>query len=209
MPWEAIGDFANTHGIAALVFLGALGAMGAAVYYMWKRHGEDIKKITELSEKLAGSGKGPDGAEVAAQHKEIINLLKVIRFAYSGDGEVMKKLNEILVIDEQLYEAHLGTGARDEEGRLKWWGAARMEELLTDIISRYEQRIEALQEVRLDEAKAAGTRIDELQEKRVEMSGEMLREMVEVMKDFKSLAKRIQEVMENLQAMMLRGGGNP
>lgn len=204
--WEAIGNFANTHGLAALVFLGALCAMVAAVVYMWRQHTTDIKKITELADKLSKSGSGASEKVLKAQHEEVLGLLKKLRFAYSGDGDVMKKLNEILNIEEKMFEAHLGPGAKDEEGRLKWWGASRMEELLTDFTGRYEQRIEALQELRLKEGKQAGNRIDELQELRVAHADKTVREAIEVMKAVTQIAEDIRKSNEDLRNMIMRGG---
>lgn len=206
--WDFLKTQGELHGPVFLICLLALGAMGVAVWRLWKRHGDDIKVITELSEQLAKSGKGADEKGLKERHEEVLGLLKKLRFAYSGDGDVMKKLNEILDIEEKLFDAHLGPGAKDEEGRLKWWGASRIEELLGDITERCALRIQALQELRLKEGKQAGNRIDELQELRVAHADRTVREAIEVMKAVTQIAEDIRKVVEDLRSMLMRGGGS-
>ncbi len=205
--WEFIGNQFATHGPVFGICLIALIAMGVAVWRMWKQHGEDVKKITELSDKLSKSGRGVADEDLKERHEEVIALLKKIRFAYSGDGEITKKLNEILEIEKQLFEAHLGPNATDDEGRLKWWGASRIEELLGELTTRYESRIEALQDLRLKEGQQAGKRIDELQELRVAHADKTVREAIEVMKAVTQHAKEIRKAVEDLRSLFLRGGG--
>jgi hypothetical protein len=177
--------------------------MGVAVWRVWKRNGELSIRNEALADKVARVGKGSNEGDLKTRHEEVINLLKMIRFVHSGDGEVMKKLNEILDIERQMYEVHLGAGAKDQEGRLKWWGAARVEELLVEITS-YEETIAALQEQRLKEAQSAGHRIDELQEKRVSEAHVMVRESMTILQENQKSSERIREAMEDLRAVVRR-----
>jgi hypothetical protein len=196
--WELGNNVLVQYGLAAFVCLAALAGMGVAVWRIWKRNGELSLRNEALAERLAKVGGEPDVTTIKDRHEEVVSLLKTLRFAYSGDGDVMKKLNEILDIEQKLFEAHLGPGAKDEEGRLKWWGASRIEELLGEITERCSARIEALQEQRLKEAQAAGHRIDELQEKRVSEAHVMVRESMTILQENQKSSERIEALRKKI-----------
>lgn len=138
-------------------------------------------------------------------NKEISKALK----------ELKDLLDETLVLEKQLHEVHLGANARDASGRLKWWGAARVEELFEDLTGRYEEqvgglrtefeaRLSALQEKRIDEARVLTSRIDELQEKRVTEAHEMVREALTILHGVQQSVDRITSAMEALRDVVRR-----
>jgi hypothetical protein len=175
--------------------------MGYAVRALWKRNKELQDRVRPTNGK---------------QHEEVVALLKQIRFQHTSDGELQKKLNEILEIETSLYEAHLGPNARDPQGRLKWWASTdpieemlekaivRWEERLEQLRSQYESRISTIQERRLEEARGSGERIDELHEKRVNESQAMVREALTILRDTQTSVARITATMEDLRALVRR-----
>lgn len=109
---------------------------------------------------------------------------------------IQEQLKELIRLETELHDVHLGPEARDDQNRIKWYGAARMnevvarvEELVTEIrdghIEKVEslheqhgiqlaalrkeftERLTALQTARQNETAAHARRIDELQELRV------------------------------------------
>ena len=184
--WDFLKSLLEQHGLAAVVIVAALAGCGVIIKVLWKRN-QELQK------------------EKSAPNAEISKALKGLKGI----------LDEILVIEKALHEAHLGPNAKDGEGRLKWWGASRIEEMFEDLTTRYEEqigglrtefeaRLNALQEKRIEEARAQSARIDDLQEKRVTEAQEMVREAMTILQDTKSSVDRITIAMEALRDVVRR-----
>lgn len=193
--WELMGSVAEKYGFGALVAIAALGSMAWALREMWRRNKELSEKLTNLP-----------GA-----YDETLEVLKHVKYAHSGDGDIIQKLNKLLELETALYDAHLGANAKDREGRLKWWGAARIDELMEvqrkkhqddmrSLRELYETRIAALQEARSLESAEFVVRIDALQEKRVSEAQQVTSLVVDHVSTTRASVEKITTAMEILSS---------
>ena len=148
---------------------------------------------------------------------------------------IEEQIKELVRMETELHDAHLGPEARDDQNRIKWYGAARVEELvvrieeiITEIREAHVEKIEtlrdehsiqivalrqefterltALQSARHNEAAAYARRIDELQEKRMSEMKEVVTTVVRSSTETNAAVGKISDTMDTLTDVLARGG---
>jgi hypothetical protein len=143
------------------------------------------------------------------------------------------QLKELVRLETELHDVHLGPEAHDEQNRIKWYGAARVDELVVkiegiiaevrqshvakvesireehgvtvDVLRReFAERLTALQTARQNETAAHARRIDELQEKRLAEMKEVVTTVVRSSTETNAAVGKISTTMDTLTEVMTR-----